>query len=378
MQALGGTLGERGGARAGGRLRHRAALQRPDGRDAAGRGQCRPDDRRGRPPVRGRPRTIWRAIARRSARQGWPMPAGGSPRCSRNGDKAGPNPVAAGAPAGLHRTLHERRLPRSARRRLPPTRFAERARRDRAGRGRADRQSRRLRGPARPAADPGARPEGRSAPHLDGGAGRPVPGARRPGAAHAARARRRLSRDGGVARLPEVAPAAARAAGRRGAVGPGDGRRAAMAAAPARGDAGGGRAPDGAAAARQGHLRRGQPEGVVVVRRADLGREALRPAEGLRRSASGPRTPTPIRSSRCSSSRSRKRPSGWPACWASPSTGRRWRLSCPPASPIRRAGARRWPSTFVAGLQLAKDGQIELRQTERFGPIHLRKRTEQR
>ena len=35
-------------------------------------------------------------------------------------------------------------------------------------------------------------------------------------------------------------------------------------------------------------------------------------------------------------------------------------------------------STFVAGLQLAKDGQIELRQTERFGPIHLRKRTEQR
>jgi segregation and condensation protein A len=35
-------------------------------------------------------------------------------------------------------------------------------------------------------------------------------------------------------------------------------------------------------------------------------------------------------------------------------------------------------STFVAGLQLAKDGQIELRQTERFGPIHLRKRTEPR
>ena len=35
-------------------------------------------------------------------------------------------------------------------------------------------------------------------------------------------------------------------------------------------------------------------------------------------------------------------------------------------------------STFVAGLQLAKDGQIELRQSERFGPIHLRKRTEQR
>jgi len=34
-------------------------------------------------------------------------------------------------------------------------------------------------------------------------------------------------------------------------------------------------------------------------------------------------------------------------------------------------------STFVAGLQLAKDGSVELRQTERFGPIFLRKRTEQ-
>ena len=44
--------------------------------------------------------------------------------------------------------------------------------------------------------------------------------------------------------------------------------------------------------------------------------------------------------------------------------------------PTRRRSAI--ASTFVAGLQLAKDGQIELRQTERFGPIHLRKRTEPR
>jgi segregation and condensation protein A len=42
--------------------------------------------------------------------------------------------------------------------------------------------------------------------------------------------------------------------------------------------------------------------------------------------------------------------------------------------PARRRSAL--AATFVAGLQLAKDGQIELRQTERFGPIHLRKRTE--
>jgi segregation and condensation protein A len=44
--------------------------------------------------------------------------------------------------------------------------------------------------------------------------------------------------------------------------------------------------------------------------------------------------------------------------------------------PTRRRSAM--ASTFVAGLQLAKDGQLELRQTERFGPIYLRKRTEQR
>jgi segregation and condensation protein A len=44
--------------------------------------------------------------------------------------------------------------------------------------------------------------------------------------------------------------------------------------------------------------------------------------------------------------------------------------------PSRRRSAL--ASTFVAGLQLAKDGQLELRQTERFGPIYLRKRTEQR
>jgi len=44
--------------------------------------------------------------------------------------------------------------------------------------------------------------------------------------------------------------------------------------------------------------------------------------------------------------------------------------------PSRRRSAL--ASTFVAGLQLAKDGSVELRQTERFGPIYLRKRTEQR
>jgi segregation and condensation protein A len=33
-------------------------------------------------------------------------------------------------------------------------------------------------------------------------------------------------------------------------------------------------------------------------------------------------------------------------------------------------------ATFVASLQLTKDGLVHLRQTESFGPIFLRKRTE--
>src|SRR5712671_6049033 len=42
--------------------------------------------------------------------------------------------------------------------------------------------------------------------------------------------------------------------------------------------------------------------------------------------------------------------------------------------PTRRRSAL--AATFVAGLQLAKEGSVELRQAERFGPIHLRKRSE--
>jgi segregation and condensation protein A len=33
-------------------------------------------------------------------------------------------------------------------------------------------------------------------------------------------------------------------------------------------------------------------------------------------------------------------------------------------------------ATFVASLQLTKDGLVQLRQTESFGPIFLRKRTD--
>ena len=82
------------------------------------------------------------------------------------------------------------------------------------------RRRRRLRRPARPPARARAPPEGRPRPDLDPGARRAVPRLHRGGAAHAPRARGRLSRDGGLARLPEVAPAAARAAEGRGARAP--------------------------------------------------------------------------------------------------------------------------------------------------------------
>ena len=74
----------------------------------------------------------------------------------------------------------------------------------------ADRRRRGLRGAARPAADARAPAEGRSRQNFDPGARRPVSRLHRGGAPAAARTRRRLSRDGGVARLSQIAPAAAR------------------------------------------------------------------------------------------------------------------------------------------------------------------------
>ena len=58
----------------------------------------------------------------------------------------------------------------------------------------------------------GAPAEGRPRENLDPGAGRPVSRLHRGGAQAAARACRRLPRDGGLARLSEIAPAAARRA----------------------------------------------------------------------------------------------------------------------------------------------------------------------
>ena len=69
-----------------------------------------------------------------------------------------------------------------------------------------------LRRPARSSAHAGAPAEGRPRQDFDPGACRPVPRLHRGGAQNAAGACRRLSGDGGVARLPEIASAAAGAA----------------------------------------------------------------------------------------------------------------------------------------------------------------------
>ena len=108
-----------------------------------------------------------------------------------------------------------------------------RARQRRAGAGG---RRRGLRRPARPAAVAGAPAEGRSRQDLDPGAGRPVSRLHRGGAQAAARTRRRLSRDGGLARLPEVAPAAAGGRRSRRAERRGHGQRAGLAAQAPRGD----------------------------------------------------------------------------------------------------------------------------------------------
>ncbi len=46
------------------------------------------------------------------------------------------------------------------------------------------------------------------------------------------------------------------------------------------------------------------------------------------------------------------------------------------ADPVRRRSAT--AATFAASLELVKEGHMEMKQTETFAPIHLRKRTDTR
>jgi hypothetical protein len=97
---------------------------------------------------------------------------------------------------------------------------------------------------------------------------RAVSALHRDGARPADRARRRLPRHGGLARVPEVAAAPAARSGGRGAFGRGSGRASGVPARTAAGDARGGGAAHGARPEGAGLLRaRGIPEGVERVGR---------------------------------------------------------------------------------------------------------------
>ena len=147
-------------------------------------------------------------------------------------------------------------------------------------------EPRRLRGPARRAAGAGAHAEGGPGQDLRAGAGRAVPAVHRRGAQAAPGAGGRLPGDGGLARLPQVAAAAAARGGRRG---PAERRGAGDAPGVPAQAAGGhaqrrGRADD-AQAARTRHFRARHAGGHAHHPRAAVYRRDLRFAQGLRRAA---------------------------------------------------------------------------------------------
>ena len=203
-----------------GRLRRGPALQRRPGGDGGGGGGG---------PGAGRPRR-WRAPMRRwrCALPSRPTRRGGARARVRRADGRAP------MPDDFFDADVDRRAPRR--------------------RG-ARRRRRRLRGAARPAPDAGAEPEGRPAPDLDPEARRAVPRLRRGGEAAPDRARRRLPGDGGLARLPEVAAAAAARPRGGGAERRRPRRAPRLPAAAARGDARRRRPADGARPARPRRLR---------------------------------------------------------------------------------------------------------------------------
>ena len=149
----------------------------------------------------------------------------------------------------------------------------------------AGHRRRRLRGAARPAAGARPHPEGRPDAHLDPGAGRAVSRLCRAGAQPEAGARRRLSGDGGVAGLSQVAPAAAAGRRRRGADRRGDGRRTGLPPAPAGGHARGGQPAGQPQPAGARRLRPRRPGADRDHQARRVHRHALRPAHRLCRDA---------------------------------------------------------------------------------------------
>ena len=150
-----------------------------------------------------------------------------------------------------------------------------------------------------------------------------------------------------------------------------------MAVAPARGDAGGRRAPDGPPQLGRDIFSRGKPEGVVIVRRAvwDVKLYDLLSAYGhqVRPKDADTYQIEPMQFFSVEEAAERLG-----RMLASPSTGRRWRPSCRPASLIRPAAARRWRRPSWPACSSPRRAVGAASQAERFAPIYLRKRSEQR
>ena len=230
-----------------------------------------------------------------------------------------------------------------------------------------------FRGPARPAARPCPGAEGGSGKDLDPGAGGAVPGGDRGGAAHPAGTGRRLAGDGGVAGVAEVPSAAA---GRRRCAE--DGEQAADVLAARLRDLSAIRAARGLA------VRRGRSLATRCSPAAPGGPHGDRPlAAGARAGIAGAvvsavDAPAGERAalsgrvrSRCGASRMRCSVSA--RCWAACRTGPTWTCSCRirSGSVLERRAA--FASTLLAGLELARGGDVRLRQEHAFGPILVRR-----
>ena len=187
-----------------------------------------------------------------------------------------------------------------------------------------------------------------------------------------ARDRRRLSRHGGVARLSEIAPAAAGA----GAAGRTERRRARGGADPsaaaARGDAAGGRAPHGAPAARTRRVPARRAGGSAARVEADLRRDASMSCCAPMATSASARKARCCISARPSSTRWTTRCIVWSACWAAVPEWRSLMSFLPPGlrgGVIERSAVA---ATFAASLELVRSGKLQLRQERAFGPIYIR------
>ena len=223
--------------------------------------------------------------------------------------------------------------------------------------------------------------KGRPRAYLHTGAGRAVPGLR-----HASARRLRIELAAGYLvmaawlaylksrlLLPDEEPDAEEPSGSR------DGGGTRPQAAASGGDARCRCGPDGPPATRPGRVRRQQSRGPVSARGGASREHAPRAAARLCRPPHPARAPPPADRTLRLSLHGRRLPAHVTAAWAAHRNGRPWRASLPrgPGAESEAAARSGLASTLAASLELAREGRVQLRQLEPFGPIYLRRRREQ-